>query len=198
MSLELSELGLRRIQTMSKKPNYATHFVWSLLIGSYLLVAITCGRAAQTDADSEAVLVIANKHWSELSKISGFKGVGVGKCDGVPCIKVFVKKKDQILQRIEPEELDGVPVRLSDVAYDEVLTVQEKYGEKLISIPGVIGHGIGDCDGEFCIQVLLKEESAKTRRKIPKELDNIKVRVIVTGPIVPDSIDSDYGFRGHK
>jgi len=60
--------------------------------------------------------------------------------------------------------------------------VKARYESPLMSIPGVIGVGVGECDKIPCIKVYLEEETLESK-SIPKQLEGFKVDVEVTGPI---------------
>ncbi len=51
-----------------------------------------------------------------------------------------------------------------------------------MAIPGVVGTGIGECDGEPCIVVYVAKESEEIRDAIPEKVDGYLVRREVTGP----------------
>ena len=54
--------------------------------------------------------------------------------------------------------------------------------EKLFRVPGVQGHGVGfDEDGNPVIEVYLGNENAASRAQIPATLENIPVRVVISG-----------------
>mgnify|MGYP001090518335 FL=1 len=52
-----------------------------------------------------------------------------------------------------------------------------------MAIAGVIGTGIGECDGAPCIKVLIVQQSDSLARRIPSEVDGYPVRLEVTGEI---------------
>jgi len=41
---------------------------------------------------------------------AGVTGMGESRCDGKPCIRIYLEKADPALVNSLPEELDGVPV----------------------------------------------------------------------------------------
>ncbi|MEJ2139857.1 MAG: hypothetical protein P8Y61_10495 [Gammaproteobacteria bacterium] len=41
---------------------------------------------------------------------AGVTGMGESRCDGKPCIRIYLEKDDPALTSSLPEELDGVPV----------------------------------------------------------------------------------------
>ncbi|MGH8628992.1 MAG: hypothetical protein ACREYC_28305 [Gammaproteobacteria bacterium] len=64
-----------------------------------------------------------------------------------------------------------------------ILAVKGKYEGELMAIPGVVGVGIGDCNGKECIVVLIQDRTARIDREVPKTLDGYPVHIEVTGPI---------------
>ncbi|MCH8745553.1 MAG: hypothetical protein IIB31_07900 [Chloroflexi bacterium] len=59
-------------------------------------------------------------------------------------------------------------------------TIEEVLSEntfRLMSLPGVVGTGLGECDGEACIRVLVIEKSSAVLGKIPSSIDGFKVDV---------------------
>ena len=65
---------------------------------------------------------------------------------------------------------------------DEVLAA---HTDSLLALPGVLGTAAGRCEGAPCIRVLVGRMSEELRRRLPTELEGYRVRVDVTGPIVP-------------
>ena len=61
--------------------------------------------------------------------------------------------------------------------------VKEKYESELMAIDGVVGVGIGECEGKPCMKVFLENDSPELKARIPKQLDGFKVDTEVTGPI---------------
>lgn len=55
----------------------------------------------------------------------------------------------------------------------------------LLSLPGVVGTGIGECDGKPCIKVLVERNTEELARTIPKTLGGFPVVTIETGKIHP-------------
>ena len=56
-----------------------------------------------------------------------------------------------------------------------------RHGDKLMSLPGVVGVGIGECEGAPCIKVFVARKSAELSKKIPSELEGFPVDVVETG-----------------
>lgn len=59
-------------------------------------------------APIERVLDRVTEEWM---KVPGVVATGLGVCDGVPCIKVFVTSPPEALEPPIPEEVEGHPVR---------------------------------------------------------------------------------------
>jgi len=65
--------------------------------------------------------------------------------------------------------------------------VLAKHESSIMSVPGVAGIGIGDCNGQQCLKIYLEKETAESK-KIPAEIEGFKVEKEITGPInaLPD------------
>jgi len=64
-----------------------------------------------------------------------------------------------------------------------LVRVQEQHESQLMSLPDVVGIGIGECDRLPCFKVFVAEKTPALENQIPQELDGIKVDIVVTGPI---------------
>jgi hypothetical protein len=62
------------------------------------------------------------------------------------------------------------------------LKVKQQHGARLMAIPGVVGHGVGSANGDAVIEVYLENENAAAN--VPRAIDGVSVRVIVTGEFV--------------
>lgn len=58
----------------------------------------------------QPVAVVMDRYVDRLMAIAGVDGVGLGKCDGEPCIKVFVHRRTPTIVDSIPAELDGYNV----------------------------------------------------------------------------------------
>lgn len=63
--------------------------------------------------------------------------------------------------------------------------VQEAYTERWMRLPGVVGTGIGLCEGEPCIRVFLSRPSPEARDAIPSRVEGYAVDLEVTGEVEP-------------
>ena len=63
--------------------------------------------------------------------------------------------------------------------------VLRKHNGHLMSIPGVVGTAIGQCEGAPCIKVLVVKKTPELQKRIPSKLENWKVEIEETGVIRP-------------
>lgn len=63
--------------------------------------------------------------------------------------------------------------------------VLNQHTHQLMSIPGVVGTAIGECDRSPCIMVLVVKKTADLMKKIPSKLDGFPVVVEETGELRP-------------
>lgn len=68
-------------------------------------------------------------------------------------------------------------------ASEDIVVVKERHESWLMSLPGVVGTGIGDCEGSPCIKVYVKERTPELERQVPKQLGGFALDIEVTGPI---------------
>ena len=102
--------------------------------------------------------------WSEhMSKRAIALGLAVITVVAVLLITYF------ILQREEP--------RLT------IEQAKEQHETELMAIEGVVGVGIGECEGEPCVKVLLENESSDLKQRIPTQLDGYVVDTEVVGSL---------------
>lgn len=65
-------------------------------------------------------------------------------------------------------------------------TIEDVLAERTpewMAIPGVVGTGIGECDGKPCITVLVVQATDSLKQRIPKQADGYPVRLEVSGEI---------------
>jgi hypothetical protein len=61
--------------------------------------------------------------------------------------------------------------------------VQASHTDSLMRIPGVVGTGIGLCDGSPCIKVLVVRVTPELRKAIPDSLEGYRVTLDETGTV---------------
>jgi hypothetical protein len=71
----------------------------------------------------------------------------------------------------------------SAASSNDILTVKERNESWLLSLPNVVGVGIGECDGQPCIKVYVMESTPDLTRQIPRQIEGYTVDIEVTGPI---------------
>lgn len=68
------------------------------------------------------------------------------------------------------------------VGLEHARNVKARHADALLELEDVVGHGISrNDDGETIIEVYLANENANARARIPARLENVPVRVVVTG-----------------
>lgn len=80
---------------------------------------------------------------------------------------------------------------VSDSAARAVL---DRHRDSLRILPGVVGTGLGLCEGEPCIKVLVDTLTPELQRRIPERLEGVRVEIVATGPI--RALDEDTGGAG--
>lgn len=66
-----------------------------------------------------------------------------------------------------------------------IVEVLKDQTDWLLSLPGVVGTGIGECDGKPCIKILVDRNPEELVRTIPKTLEGFPVEIVETGKIRP-------------
>jgi hypothetical protein len=75
------------------------------------------------------------------------------------------------------------PAKDGSVPPPPVSQVLERHTGRLMSLRGVVGTAEGSCGGAPCILVLVDRLTPELRKKLPKEIEGIRVEVRETGPI---------------
>jgi len=61
--------------------------------------------------------------------------------------------------------------------------VQKKYQDQIMTIPGVVGIGIGAKAGKKIIKVMVVKKDSTIQRQVPEELEGFPVEIEETGKI---------------
>ena len=64
-----------------------------------------------------------------------------------------------------------------------ITEVQKKHQNSIMSIPGVVGMGIGAENGNQVIKIMVKRKTPELIQKVPAELDGFKVIIEEVGEI---------------
>ena len=78
--------------------------------------------------------------------------------------------------------------------------VQEAHTPEWMQLPGVVGTGIGRCEGEPCIRIFLSRPSPETEAAIGDRVEGHRIEFEVTGRFTPrpppDSAAPPFGSSG--
>lgn len=88
------------------------------------------------------------------------------------------------------DEARRPPVTMREEPATDIETVLAERTPEWMDVPGVVGTGIGLCDGDPCIVVYVSERTPEVG-EIPAEVDGHRVRIEETGPI--RALDPDEG-----
>jgi hypothetical protein len=72
------------------------------------------GHGSTGEAVSRSIEEVQEAHTREWMSIPGVVGTGIGQCDAVPCIKVFVARRTPEVDRQIPARVEGYPVRVEE------------------------------------------------------------------------------------
>lgn len=61
---------------------------------------------------SRSIEQVLEAHTASWMSLPGVEGTGIGRCDGTPCIKVFVRSITDTIVASIPDELEGHRIRL--------------------------------------------------------------------------------------
>jgi hypothetical protein len=79
-----------------------------------------------------------------------------------------------------------LPSSVNSAALDDVRKVKIRHEAQLMSVPGVVGVGIGQSEklpGQAAIEIYVKEPASAMRSQLPSSLDGIEVKIVETGEI---------------
>ena len=70
-----------------------------------------------------------------------------------------------------------------EMAAPTIEAVLKEHTDEWMSIPGVVGTGIGACEGKPCIRIFVVKKTPELLKKIPSNLEGFVVDVEETGEI---------------
>ncbi len=70
-----------------------------------------------------------------------------------------------------------------EMAAPTIEAVLKEHTDEWMSIPGVVGTGIGACEGKPCIRIFVVKKTPELLQKIPSKLEGFVVDVEETGEI---------------
>lgn len=69
------------------------------------------------------------------------------------------------------------------MAADSIQAVLQRHTDSLMSVPGVVGTAIGQCQGRPCIKVYVARKTPQLLERIPSSLEGFPLAVEETGEI---------------
>jgi len=79
-----------------------------------------------------------------------------------------------------------LPSQVNPAALEAARKVKVRHEAQVMSVPGVLGVGIGHSDripGQAAIEVYVKEPASEMRFQLPNSLDGVEVKIVETGEI---------------
>jgi hypothetical protein len=91
--------------------------MWSSRVAGLLAATIVaCGgsraREAETQMSGKSIEDVLAMHNDSLMALPGVVGTAIGRCDGAPCIRVFVRDTAAARRARLADRLDGYLVRV--------------------------------------------------------------------------------------
>ena len=65
---------------------------------------------------------------------------------------------------------------------DNIEAVKRRHEAWLMSLPNVVGVGIGECDAEPCIKLYVQQKTPDLEGRIPEQLEGFKIDIDDSGP----------------
>jgi len=78
--------------------------------------------------------------------------------------------------------------REESMPHKTIEQVQQEQTERLMSMEGVVGTGIGEFNGKPCIKVFVSQKTAELEKQIPDSLESFPVVIEETGEF--EALDS--------
>ena len=69
------------------------------------------------------------------------------------------------------------------MADHSINAVLEEHSPRLLSLPGVVGVGRGECDGQPCIKVMVVQKTAELAAQIGGSVEGFRIEIIESGEI---------------
>ncbi len=67
---------------------------------------------------------------------------------------------------------------------------QANLTDRVMALPGVVGLGIGECEGVTCIKIFVVQRTPELEGEIPSTFEGFPVEIQVTGEIRARPLDS--------
>jgi len=137
-------------------------------------VRVDSGELATTDAKGIYIVTnVATGDHSITASASGFKSQ-------TKTATVYEGQETTVNFALKPAR--GRSQQAHQAAIDHAVRVKNRHEQIIFQIDGVVGMGVSLSEkGQPVIEVYLKEDRAETRARVPASLDDVPVRVVVTG-----------------
>jgi hypothetical protein len=100
------------------KNGRARFAVFAALFLCFTLTGCTAAKTHRPEGENgmtdKKILVVLERHKNQLMAIPGVVGVAEGRCNGKPCIKVYVIEKTPETAGKIPSRIEGFPVSVEE------------------------------------------------------------------------------------
>jgi D-alanine-D-alanine ligase-like ATP-grasp enzyme len=100
--------------------------------------------------------------------------------------KIFASAK-KFLSVAESQAANAqLPPQVNPAAVDAVRRVKERHEGRILSVPGVIGVGVGVAEkaiGQAAVEIYVTQATESLRQALPKSLNSVEVKIVETGEI---------------
>ncbi len=80
------------------------------LTAAFTLLFCAAIMGQETKTKDKTIGEVITIHAAEILAIPGVVGIAEGRCDGTPCIRVFVDRRTEQIARSVPAAIEGYPV----------------------------------------------------------------------------------------
>ena len=137
-------------------------------------VTVDSGQSSTTD--SSGYYIISDVPAGECS----VKASAVGFRSQTKTATVSENQQTTVDFALKPKKGKGKPSRKA--LLQQAIQAKRRHEKNIFQMPAVVGTGVTLSEvGRPVIEIYLKEDLPETRRRIPAVLDNIPVRVVITG-----------------
>ena len=105
--------GVEGVEVLKGKPSstFTALALMVLMLGTATQCTNRSSRQEDTAVAPKGIEQVLEAHNDSLMALPGVIGTAIGRCDGAPCIRVFLADSASARSRF-PERLDGYPVRV--------------------------------------------------------------------------------------
>jgi hypothetical protein len=92
----------------------ASVFLFGVIFLILTVGNVHCNREGEKPMGQKPIEEVLKNHTDHLMSIPGVVGTGIGEFEGKPCIKIFVIKKTEDLEKKIPRVLEGYKVVIDE------------------------------------------------------------------------------------